>query len=520
MLVPVTCTDQQPVCDPDGMTVRACVNRQPGDMLEQCTGNTMCRSGRCMSDACADIWKDHHTSVGCFFYTAQAPNVASDAEQPMSFLITNPGGAEATMSLERIDEWAKWALSASTTVAPGKSARLSIAREEVTTIGVSRGTGLRLVSNLPVTVAQIESDDADEKALSSSGTMLLPANALGKHHRVLAYPQLTTPDIDVLAGGASGAARLLVIGTRPNTRVQLTAGLNGAAIIGVDPLAMASDVPTSIFLGDGDVLQVTSAGDGADLSGFEIWADLPVAVFSGNVSTAYGIAGASGINSPDMAHEQIPPIWAWGYKYVAAWLPPQANTCDTLLGMPKASVWRMVAGGPGETLIRFFAPPGVEGLPDNTTLNEGEVAEFIVSGGDFSVDADGPLLLAQGIDCEPTLALAVSADEWLSDLSFAVLPNFEQLVAVARVKGAPVMLDGMPIDDGRFVPAGTDDKGTSYEVARITLATCNPRDIVCTHRLTGQFGMTLRGMDVLSSYAMTARSWEGCHDDADQSCID
>jgi hypothetical protein len=337
---------------------------------------------------------------------------------------------------------------------------------------------------------------------------------------VLAYPQRATPDIDALAGGAGGAARLLIVGTRPDTPVHLTAGPNGAAIISHDPFTMASGTPMDVVLHDGDVLHVSSAGDTDDLSGFEIWADLPVAVFSGNVSTAYGVVGASGINSPDMTHEQMPPVGSWSYKYVAAALPPQALTCDTLLGKPDASVWRMVAGGPGPATVEFFAPSGVEGLPpDKITLAEGGVRELVVSGGSFSVTSSGPLLLAQGIDCEPTLALAVSADRWLSDLSFAVLPNFDQLVAVARPKGATVMLDGLPIADTRFTPAGTDDEGMSYEVARILLDICHPRDIVCTHRLTGQFGMTLRGMDVLSSYALTAPSWTGCIDDADAKCV-
>ena len=141
-----------------------------------------------------------------------------------------------------------------------------------------------------------------------------------------------------------------------------------------------------------------------------------------------------------------------------------------------------------------------------------------MSGGNFSVKLRGPLLLAQGIDCEPTLALAVSADTWLSDLSFAVLPNFDQLVAVARAKGAPSRSTACRSTMRGFVPAGTDQRA-SYEVARIPLSTCNPRDMVCTHRLTGQFGMTLRGMDVLSSYALTAPSWTGCIDRADTSCI-
>ena len=273
------------------------------------------------------------------------------------------------------------------------------------------------------------------------------------------------------------------------------------------------------MLGDGDVFQASSAGDTDDLSGSEIWAGRPVAVFSGNVSTAYGVVGASGINSPDMAHEQIPPVGSWSYRYVAASLPPQANTCDTLLGTPGASVWRMVASAEGITTVDFSGGPGVVGLPTQMRLETGVAQELVVAGGDFTVRASGPLLLAQGIDCEPTLALAVSADVWLSDLSFAVLPNFDQLVAVARPRGAPVMLDGLLIDDSRFVPAGGDQVMGYHEVARIPLATCPARELVCTHRLTGTFGMTLRGMDVFSSYALTAPTWSGCIDPADTTCV-
>ena len=55
------------------------------------------------------------------------------------------------------------------------------------------------------------------------------------------------------------------------------------------------------------------------------------------------------------------------------------------------------------------------------------------------------------------------------------------------------------------MPAGGD-----YEVARVLLEPCPPSKLVCTHRLQGRFGMTLRGMDVLASYALTAPSWKGC----------
>ena len=85
------------------------------------------------------------------------------------------------------------------------------------------------------------------------------------------------------------------------------------------------------MLGEGEVFQVWSGGDDQDLSGTEISASQPVAVFSGNITTTYGRTGID-VQSPDMVHEQMPPTAHWSLKYVAAALPPQAKTCDTLLG--------------------------------------------------------------------------------------------------------------------------------------------------------------------------------------------
>ena len=433
-ITPVRCSDQ-PVCD--GMKVRACDGDRPGDVMEECKDGTTCNLGRCMSMECVAAWSTHRSFAGCFFYTAHAANVASEAAAPMSFLITNPGTAEANVWLQHIDGSAGWVLSGSTAVPPGESARLSILGKQVSEVGVSGGAALRLVSTLPVTVAQIESDDSNERAQSTSGTMLLPVHVLGMHHRVLAYPQLSTPEIDALAGGAGGAARLLIVGTRPHTTVQFTAGPQGAVLIAPDPITMLAGETKPIMLGDGDVFQASSAGDTDDLSGSEIWADLPVAVFSGNVSTAYGVVGAAGINSPDMAHEQIPPVGSWSYRYVAASLPPQADTCDTLLGTPGASLWRMVSSAEGITTVDFTGAPGVIGLPTQIKLEAGVAKQFVVAGGDFTVKATGPLLLAQGIDCEPTLALAVSADAWLSDLSVCSVAELRPTGRGRAATGSP-----------------------------------------------------------------------------------
>ena len=52
------------------------------------------------------------------------------------------------------------------------------------------------------------------------------------------------------------------------------------------------------------------------------------------------------------------------------------------------------------------------------------------------------------------LSLAVSADQMLDDLTFAVLPSFDQMIAVVRNQGDPIMLDGGPVPDTLFTQAG------------------------------------------------------------------
>ncbi len=160
--------------------------------------------------------------------------------------------------------------------------------------------------------------------------------------------------------------------------------------------------------------------------------NLPVAVFSGNVTTSYG-REAAGVHSPDMAHEELPPLGAWSRGYVAASLQPQAGVCETLLGTAGGSLWRILAGTDKTQIV--FDPPDRPGLPTSPlSLDRGGVAEFVAAGS-FSLMASSPVLVTQGMDCEPSLSLGVSTDRLLKDWVFAVLPGFDQMVTVARTVG-------------------------------------------------------------------------------------
>jgi hypothetical protein len=489
----------------EGRVLRACVDGHVGDQIEDCGLDGRCSLGRCTSSACAAVEHDKDGFAGCVFYTVEVNNVARDADKATSFLVTNPGGETAEVKLER-HVGATWSLAGTATIAAGTAARLPIAGLQIELSGPNDG-GLRLTASQPVTVAQIQSDDENHVASSSGGTMLLPIQVLGRRHLVMAYPQKQTAAIAAMPDSPGGAGRLLVVGTKAGTEVILTASPHASIVVaGSFPgLEAGEDYPFT--LGEGDVFQVWSGGEDQDLSGTEIKASEPIAVFSGNITTTYGRTGID-VQSPDMVHEQMPPTAHWSFKYVAAALPPQANTCDTLLGQPGMSLWRILSAN-DDTVVKFISPDPSRPVHANTPLKAGEVLELMADV-DFVVEADWPVLMTQGIDCEPSLSLAISADELLHDLTFAVLPAFDQMVAIARMQNQPepVLLDGVPVKDALFVPAGG-----GYEVARVLLEPpCPPSKLVCTHQLQGSFGMTLRGMDVIASYALTAPAWKGCND--------
>jgi len=350
----------------------------------------------------------------------------------------------------------------------------------------------------------------------------LPFHALGFEYIAVTYPQMATAKLDATPGSRGGAGTIEVVATQDATTVTFTAppaspSLRAVVDVG-DGVAAAPGDGVTFTLDDGDVLQLYSDAEGADLTGSSISANKPVAVFSGNVSTTYG-RSANGINSPDAASEQLLPVSLWSQNYVAAWLPPQQKVgCTSLFGSPDASLWRIVASQ-DDTEITFTSSAPVVGVPSSSMMpkiNRGAVLDYVVSGGgDFTVKANKPIAVMQGMDCEPALSGAVSTDLFMEDLVFALPTAFEHELAIVRQVGNWVALDGEPVESlASFTSAGA---GTGYEVARVTIPPCysvaaGVVPSACRHHLRGKFGLTVRGMDIVCSYAMTAQTWKHCLD--------
>ena len=466
-----------------------------------------CSLERCTSSACQASESNGQGIAGCLFYTLQADNVTADENATTSFLVANAGLARANVTLELAQpasDGAGWTELGEFEIEVAASRRIPITVPglQVTAVGVTQKAALRISSDQPVTVSEVESDTVDSLATSSGGTMVLPLQSLGMDHRVVTYAQEATEDVQTTAGSRGGSARVMVVGTRDGTLVTF----KPVGPVTGDPSGLTPDIPAlgsyQVMLDDGDVFQIYSGAPDEDLTGAEVSASAPVAVFSGNISTTYG-SNVTGINSADMAHEQMPPLSSWSKLYVAAAMTPQASIgCTSFFGMDGASIWRVVASRNG-TMVTVTVP----GLPSTTYPLDVGAVKTLVEVGSFTVTANYPILVTQGIDCEPSLSLglAVGATTLLTSLPFAVPPSFDLLMEIVRPNGVEIDLDNTAIDGALFQTVGS-----GFGVASVPLKACVPTDGtgVCTHLLvskstTAGFGMSLRGMDVGSSFAFS-----------------
>ena len=146
----------------EGLLLRECDEGVPGEQKGDCTAAGACSGGRCMSTSCLVAERDGSSFAGCLFYTAEVENVASESGLTSSVLVTNPGVEPAVAVLEQPGSDGTWMPIAQAPVAGGGSARLLVpAGHEAVRSGLLAAAALRVSSNQPVTVAQIQSDDSD-----------------------------------------------------------------------------------------------------------------------------------------------------------------------------------------------------------------------------------------------------------------------------------------------------------------------------------------------------------------------
>lgn len=342
---------------------------------------------------------------------------------------------------------------------------------------LNEGAALRVTSDAPITAMQIGPMGGADSWIPDA-SMLLPSNALADRYRALGYS----------APGSSNWVAVVAI--EDDTQITTPEGVE---------VLDQFDVRSVVVL--------------EDVTGIEVVADRPVAVFSGGecVNTPVGRGWC------DHIQEQLLPLSAWGSEYVGARHPRRV---PELSPNPEEVVWRIVAAEAGTTVELTPPQPGVGAAVQ--LAEPGDYAELKTATSFVAKSVDeSPFMLVQYMTggepfqpstlCDPGPATGdpymlqmVPVDQWLDRLPFLTDRSYARdFVVITRNAGTKVTLDCFgPIPDARFTPV----TGTSYEVASIDLDIAhqggeqNCSDGAHFLEADGPLGVLVGGVDCAASY--------------------
>jgi len=217
-----------------------------------------------------------------------------------------------------------------------------------------------------------------------------------------------------------------------------------------------------------------------DATGVGVFADKPVAVFSGTPCTNVPL------DTPSCDHleEQVLPLAAWGTQYVGARHPPRLPELNP---QPEPVTWRVVAAVDDVHVSLTPAQPGVGAAID--LVAAGDFVELASTTSFVATAAPGkPFMLVQYMQggtvvcpppgtCaamnqmlhngDPSMLQMTPTDQWVARVPFVTDTTYaHDFVVVTRSDDAEVALDCFGvIPDDRFVPIGA----TGFEVATVEL---------------------------------------------------
>lgn len=508
------CTNQ--ICTPgrrscDGNSVVVC-NDDGTETTFVETCETGCSGGQCV-DPCAGDGKSY---VGCSFVAVDLDNFAtpctsdidclggtcvdgqcegSDSAAAQQFAITVSNDADAAVDITVTS--GAGAEVATQSVAAGALVSIPLPRADVNDSELSYDT-YRVESTGPITVHQFNPQN-NAGVFSNDASLLLPATSLGTEYIVLGWPTVT-------GTGASLKAFVTIAAvTEGTTSVTVTSPVRTDPGRSGTPGALSPGVPQTFELQRGQVLSFTTGTDSADLTGMEIVATEPIAVF----------AGSECANIPldnqycDHLEEQLTSIDTWDRDFVLARFKPRGREPDVV----------RILGSVDGTTIRVN--PNVAGM-DGRTIDRGEFVEFEITQNHI-VGATQPISVAQfmvgssypgadngcdrsgfgGSSCaipatcdsgsaigDPASVMLVPASQFRDEYILLTPTGYEQdFITIVAEAGVAVQVDG------RDVSATRTGVGV-WEVIQVAVA-----DGVHNVTSSRPFGLVAYGYDCDVSYA-------------------
>jgi hypothetical protein len=477
-------------CHSDGLSVVVCNPEGTALCFEQdCAAppsEGVCATGRCIP-LCQPQQKSY---MGCEYYavdldnakvpcgtgSAGEPLVCDAASAQYALVVSNPHPSEvAYMTVSRIEESPVPPLSSQTCatppVHPGVVVSKTLPPQGLAIIPLSAEQGVegtvlaalayRVVSNLPITVYQFNPLD-NVGVFSNDASLLLPVAGLGKEYRVVSREQ----SFDSLRGF------MTVVGVqKQDTEVVVTVTAPTLGGRGVPPLEAGDTWRTT--LKRFDVLNLETRNVGADLTGSQVKASLPVAVFGGSEAANVPNTDHCDLQArvceydrtrPCSSHAdckinalitccadhlemQMFPVETWGTEYYAA--------RSVRRGMEK-DAWRIVADQKDTEVV--LTPP----VHAPVVLQEGEWFEYETDE-DVQIVASKPVMVAQYLASQdapspgrqqgdagtgdPALILVPPVHQWRTEYVFLAPDKYayDYVSMVVRTEGV-VLLDGNPVE--------------------------------------------------------------------------
>ena len=531
----LTCVPSSSSCDGDTRLV--C--RADGSGWDRGVACDRSAGLRCSPDGCADLCAravEGHSYIGCEYWAVPLMSSVLPPEFHFAVVVANPqlvaaevvvehvvvdaGGARTFESLER------------RTVAPGaleivELPWVSRLKGEPGLVGSvsAPASAYRVRADVPVSAYQfnpieyrIETDCSDGYSdrpgdgvcfsYTNDASLLLPTNVLTGNY--LGLSRQTQLLIDETYGPGSTSGFLAIVGVTPDP-VEVEVRFAGRSAPSSDgAVAAHAQGDTETFtLAQGDVLELASAAlttcDGPsrservsgrletycdvtrayDLTGTEIRATAPVAVFGGHDCTFVPYDAWA----CDHLEEMLFPLESWGRDYIVPVTAPLEA---------EPNVVRLVSGHDGNVIE--LDPPLVRAM----TLDRGQFVE-LEARESFRVRGSEPLMAMQmlvgqeyagvgsvpfGANGDPAMALAIPVEQYRTSYELLAPATYRlSYVAVVAPNGTDVVLDGRLV--GGFHAVGV----SGYRVANVEI---DP-GAHAIHAAAG-FGVSVYGFGSFTSY--------------------
>jgi hypothetical protein len=478
----------------DGGTVAVEECKEDGsgyEVVENCGAGTTCSNGRCRT-AC-EAAEDQPSNVGCEFWAVdldQQDGGGNDpASEPWGLALSNVGDdpAEVVIEINTADPGAPAEISTalSITVQPGTLEQVTLPTRELD-CGIapndydSPGTCLsskafRVRSTSPIVVTQF---NVFENSYSNDASLLIPTSTLGQTYRVIGWNAGHPVAIDIGLPIEIGVDRsyVTIVGTADGTNVTVKPSWRIKGNGSIPATAAGGTITATINAFDVLNLETddgTTSDDLAtiaDLSGTGVYADKPVAVFTGVESTSVPGSveiptyagwddGKSGGDSCCLDHleEQLFPVESAGTNYVVTRSPLRSS------GWRDPDVIRFVGGAEVANVTTTLPAPW-----NAFTLQPGEVRTTWAQD-NFTATADKPFLLGQLLTSQgyttsyigdPALTVFPPAEQQRSEYIILTPSSWtSNWVVIAAEVGSSVTIDGA-------APSGclTESAGTVLDV--------------------------------------------------------